>query len=183
MERSENGRPIPRANAFKAIFWGGLIAGILDGADAVVFLGWMSGVPPARVFQFIASGLLGTIAFRYGWTAVAVGVTCHFVIATGAAAVYYALTFRWPSLLRKPTLIGPVFGLGAFFFMHYLVVPLSATPKQPPLTLSTYVNLVLSHILFVGLPIALIASWYARPSLFGIPKAGRRSPTHGENPA
>lgn len=183
MDASEHVQPISRTNAIRAILWGGLIAGILDGADAVVFLANMRGVSTARLFQFIASGLLGKSAFLGGWTTVAVGVACHFVIATGAAAVYYAMTLRWPSLLRRPVLFGPVFGLGAFFFMHYVVVPLSRVPRQSAISSGTYVNLVLSHVLFVGLPIALVASRLARQSAASARRTDGRFATHEGHPA
>jgi len=43
-----------------------------------------------------------------------------------------------------------------FLFMHYLVVPLSATPKQGTATTADYLNLIFSHVFFVGIPIAFI---------------------------
>ena len=182
MKPADKNQLIQRGNVLKPIVWGGLVAGILDGADAIIFLGWMRGVLAARIFQFIASGLLGTSAFRSGWTSAAVGVICHFVIATGAAAFYQALVFRWPSILRKPALAGPVFGLGAFVFMHYLVVPLSRTPKGPEGSMGVCANLVLSHILFVGLPIALIASRSSR-LLSPAPEPVAPISTNEKNPA
>jgi hypothetical protein len=49
-----------------------------------------------------------------------------------------------------------------FFIMRYLVVPLSAAPKQGPATPGALLNLVFSHIFFVGIPIALIVARIAR---------------------
>ena len=80
-------------------------------------------------FQFIASGLLGPSAFRSGWSSASLGLVCHFVIAISAAAAYFVLTRMWPWLLRRPIFYGPVFGLGVFLFMHYVIVPLSAVPR------------------------------------------------------
>ncbi len=42
--------------------------------------------------------------------------------------------------------------------MQYVVVPLSATPKGRGLTLPALVNLLISHIFFVGIPITLVVS-------------------------
>jgi hypothetical protein len=150
-----------RNDALKVILWGGLLAGVLDGMDALVSV-WIRGIPIVRLFQFIASGLIGMRAFHGGWSTALLGGALHLGIATGAASVYCALSHRLPLLLRRPVLFGPIFGLGVFSFMHYLVVPLSAAPTQPPPTASSYLNLLFSHIFFVGLPIALIASRSAR---------------------
>ena len=153
--------PVPSATQhswppYKTILLAGLVAGILDGLDAVVYIGLIRGIPVRRVFQFIASGLLGTNSFRGGWTTVALGILLHFVIATGAAATFYALSTKLRWALQQPLLWGPVFGIGVFLFMHYLVVPLSAAPKQPPTPLAPLINLIFSHVFFVGIPIALI---------------------------
>ncbi|HEY1731623.1 MAG TPA: hypothetical protein VGG15_07730 [Terriglobales bacterium] len=42
--------------------------------------------------------------------------------------------------------------------MRYIVVALSATPRQPPAKLSSLANLVFSHIFLVGIPIAVMIS-------------------------
>jgi uncharacterized membrane protein YagU involved in acid resistance len=142
--------------ALQVILLAGLIAGFLDGMDAVVFIGWIRGIPVERVFQFIASGALGVAAFHGGWPAVALGVAFHFMIAISAAAVFYLLTRRWKWPLRAPILAGPIYGFGVFLFMHYVVVPLSAAPRQPPASAGAIANLIFSHVFFVGIPIALI---------------------------
>ena len=118
----------------------------------------MSGIPVIRVFQFIASGALGVRSFHGGGATAALGVFFHFVIATGAAAVFYALSVKLPMILRRPFLWGPMYGAGVFLFMHYVVVPLSAAPKQGPLSARGLANLLFSHIFFVGIPIALVDS-------------------------
>ena len=142
--------------ALRAILTAGLVAGLLDGLDAVVFIGWIRGVPVARIFQFIASGAVGLRAFHMGAAGVALGVFFHFVIATGAAAAFYVLSRKWTALLDKPFVWGPIYGFGVFLFMRYVVVSLSATPHQPPSKVSAILNLIFSHVFFVGIPIALI---------------------------
>jgi hypothetical protein len=134
----------------------GLLAGLLDGLDAALFIGWVRGVPVERVFQFIASGAIGVKAFQLGLAGAALGVLFHFVIAMSAAATFYLVTLRWKWPLRAPLIAGPIYGLGVFLFMHYVVVPLSAAPKQPPARISALANLIFSHIFFVGIPIALV---------------------------
>ncbi len=147
-----------RRRALPIIQRAGLLAGVLDGLDAGLFIGVARGIPPIRVFQFIASGLLGVRSFNGGWATAVLGVALHFLIAMSAAAVFYALSLKLPWLLHKPLLWGPVYGMGVFLFMHYVVVPLSAAPRQPPAGAANLLNLIFSHIFFVGIPIAWITS-------------------------
>ncbi len=150
---------VERPRALQAILVGGLLAGVFDGLDAVLFFGWTVGVSPGRIFQHIASGLVGPPSFRYGWYTILLGILLHFTIAFGAAAVYYSASIILPFLLRKPFLCGPVFGLGVYFFMYYVVVPLSLVAKRTrPMSYPELINEILVHALFVGLPIALAAS-------------------------
>jgi uncharacterized membrane protein YagU involved in acid resistance len=152
-----------RPKAFETILVGGLIAGILDGFDAVVYYGWASGVGPTRLFQHIASGLLGVKAFSGGWPTTFLGVACHFAIAIGAAAVFYAASLMIPFLAQKPWISGPVFGLCVFLVMHNIVVPLSAVaPRKTPMAGWELADQLFSHMFFVGLPIALMARRSAR---------------------
>jgi len=147
---------------FKTILVAGLIAGFLDGMDAVVYIAWMNGRSATRVFQFIASGALGVKSFQGGAATALLGAFFHFTIAIGAAAVFYVLSMKLP-MVRRPFIWGPVYGVGVFVFMHYVVVPLSAAPKQPPLSPAGLTNLLFSHIFFVGLPIALVTKKFSRP--------------------
>jgi len=134
------------------------VAGALDGTDAIVFSWLVLGVAPMTLFQYIASGVLGTKSFSGGWYAAALGIGLHFLVAVGAAGVYYAVSIHLSGLFRKPYVYGPAFGMAVYFFMHYLVIPLSAVPKRTISVSSLEVlNLVIAHTLFVGLPIALIA--------------------------
>jgi len=145
-------------SAFDTILVGGSIAGVLDGLDAVLFYGWSFGVPPALLFQNIASGLIGPQSFHGGWPTVVLGLACHFSIALGAAAVFYAASLGLPALFRKPFVFGPAFGIVAYLVMHYVVVPLSAIPKRTvPVTKLELADQLFSHMFFVGLPIALMA--------------------------
>jgi len=139
----------------KAILWGGLIAGVLDAIDGVVAFG-LKGLNPIQVLQYIASGLLGPSSFSGGLATAALGTVLHFVIALVAAAVY-VFASRWLTALKtKPVLFGLLFGAAVYFFMNYLVLPLSAVAHSP-FSLALFLNGVIGHSLFVGVPIA----WYA----------------------
>ena len=145
-------------SALATIARAGAVAGTLDGLDAAIVLGVIGGPGVKRVFQYIASGVLGPASFQGGWATAGLGVALHFTIATGAATTYYLLSRPLPVLVRKPALCGPIFGLGVFAFMRYVVVPLSAVPTVRPLTLPGLINQLIAHTVFVGLSIALIVA-------------------------
>jgi uncharacterized membrane protein YagU involved in acid resistance len=147
---------------FTTIVAAGLLAGVLDGLDAAIVIAAMNHVSPARIFQFIASGVLGVSAFHRGTAAALLGVLLHFTIAIGAAATFYLASTKLPMLLQRPLLWGPIYGIAVFLFMHYLVVPLSAAPKQPPDSAAALLNLVCSHVFFVGIPIAIVTGKSAK---------------------
>jgi hypothetical protein len=152
-----------RPRAMQTILGGGAIAGLLDGLDAVIFYRLAFAVPSARLFQSIASGLLGQESFRGGWLTVVLGIALQFFIAIGAAAFYYAVTLLIPARWRMPWITGPAFGVGLFLFMQHVVLPLSAVHKRTvPMSGMELLDQLLSHAFLVGLPIALMARRSAR---------------------
>ena len=157
-----------RPRALQTILLGGSIAGVLDGLDAVVFYRLAFAVPLTLLFQNIASGLLGPRSFRGGWLTVVLGIALHFLIAIGAAAVYYAASLLIPALYRIPWICGPAFGIGLFFLMQHVVLPLSAVHKRTvPMGLPELLDQLFSHAFFVGLPIG----WMALRSTRNHPKS------------
>jgi hypothetical protein len=148
---------------FETVVLGGLLAGVLDGLDAVVFYGLAMGIAPARLFQGISSGLLGGRSFQLGWRTVILGVGLQLFIAIGAAAVYFVAASRIPAMLRRPWVAGPIFGLGAYAFMYQVVLPISNVAKRThPMTLPDFLDELFAHTVLIGLTIALMASRSAR---------------------
>ena len=72
------------------------VAGTLDITDACVYYGVTKGVAPERIFQSVASGLLGKAAYAGGATTVALGLFLHFAIMAAMAAVYVLASRRLP---------------------------------------------------------------------------------------
>lgn len=138
-----------------AIALGSFAVALLDGLDAVVFFG-LQGVPPIRIFQAIASGLIGGEAFRGGLATAALGLLLHVFIAFVIVLVYYLASSRVPTLARRPFTWGPLYGVGAYLVMNFLVLPLSAG-GNPVYSVPVVVNGVLIHVFGVGLPAALAA--------------------------
>lgn len=154
---------LSRSQLLAAIVVGGLAAGALDIADALIFAA-TRGVMPDRVLKAIASGLLGREAFNGGLGIAALGLGLHFVIAFGAATVYALASLRLPMLVRRPWLYGPIFGIGVHLVMKHIVLPLSLYRGRTATTWLDWgvVNIYFAHIVCVGIPIALAARRAAR---------------------
>lgn len=155
-----------RDNAFKpraleTILYGGLVVGILDGLFALVFYGLIRGAQTLRIFQSVASGLLGKAAFEGGMKTFLLGLLLHFVVATCIAAVYYVASLKLPVLIRQPVMCGLIYGMLAYLGMNYVVIPLSAAGSGR-FSWSAFLPAFVGHAFLVGLPIALIAWRSAR---------------------
>ena len=145
----------PRLTPAHAIVFGGLTVGTLDLLDAIVFFG-LRGVPPIKVLQSIASGLLGRAAYHGGVPTAALGTLLHFGIALAIVATYQALSRRLPLLTRQAVLCGMLYGLAVYVVMNFVVVPLSPAVIGPPTT-PVLINGLLIHMFGVGLPSGLFA--------------------------
>lgn len=145
----------------QAILWGGLCAGTLDFLGACVSNA-SRGVTPLRIAHSIASGLLGAKAFQGGYKTAALGVVLHFVIALGAAAVFGLASHKLRFLTERPYLSGALYGIVVFWFMQLVVLPLSAIPFKQNFSWPVVATGLIVHVLCVGLPIALVARWYAK---------------------
>jgi uncharacterized membrane protein YagU involved in acid resistance len=154
-----NGRP----SALLTILGGGLIAGTLDALDAVVYYKFANDVAPYRIFQHIAGGILGPGTFNGGMKTAILGLFLHYLIAIGAAAVFYLACLRWRALYEKPWIFGPLFGVCVFLVMHFIVVPLSAIQHYHlSMPAGELADQLFTHMFFVGLSIALMASHSVR---------------------
>jgi hypothetical protein len=142
------------AGPVRAILLGTIAVGVFDALDALVFFG-MRGVKPLRVFQAVASGLLGKASFSGGLATSLLGVALHFFIAFGIVLTYFLASGKIEALTSHPVICGLAYGLAVYFFMNYVVIPLSAVNRSP-FSLPVFVNGVVGHMLLVGLPCALL---------------------------
>jgi hypothetical protein len=129
---------------------------------SAAFLTWApKGVRPGRLLQGIAGGLLGPGTFRGGWATSALGLAIHFLIAFTAAAVFYAASRKLPALLDHPWLAGIGYALVVYGFMYWVVMPLDRLRRSPVTVTSTMIAIV-THMICVGLPISLMVHRFAR---------------------
>jgi hypothetical protein len=137
-----------------AIFYGGLIAGILDVTDGVVAYYFIGGLNPIQVLQFIASGFYGAAAFQKRISGALVGLLAHFFIAFAVAAICVGATRFLPMSRRDAAMWGMIYGAAVFIILNLVVLPHTAVGKSR-FSLPLLLNGVLAHAFLVGLPIAL----------------------------
>ena len=143
--------------AIQAIVQGGLVAGALDATNGVVAYFLAFKMKPIQVLQYIASGLLGQAAFAGGLATAGVGLLVHFAIAFSVAAVFWFVSDRWPLLRERALAAGLVYGTGVYLVMNYVVLPFLSRVAPGWPTLPLFLNGVIGHALFVGLPVSLAA--------------------------
>src|SRR5262245_33443607 len=103
-----------------------LIVGTLDITYAILFSYYRSGPAPARVLQSVAAGWFGRdAAFAGGTATAAAGLGFHFLIAFTITAIFFLAARRLPWLTRNVFITGPLYGIGVYCVMNYVVIPLS----------------------------------------------------------
>ncbi|TWI02664.1 hypothetical protein IP90_01761 [Luteimonas cucumeris] len=141
---------------------GGTTLGSLDILFAFAF--WApQGVTLTRILQSIAAGLLGRPSYEGGIATAWLGAGLHYFIATMMVLACYLVARRFPGLLRRPLVFGPLYGLLLYGVMNFIVLPLSAagTPdfaNAAWVTSSIAMHAVFGWICFVFARRALAAS-------------------------
>ena len=141
----------------RAILTGGLLGGAGDILFAISFAG-IHGRTPVWLLQTVATGLLGQAAYDGGIPAALLGLAGHFTMSFLWATLFVALASRFPRLVSKPVLWGPVYGVLVFLAMRLVVLPASAFPYPVTFKLESAGPDLLSHMFLFGLPIALMTA-------------------------
>ena len=145
-------------DSLKRLVRAGLLTGITDGLFAVVLSVFAYGSTVARLWQGVASTLLGKEAFEGGATTALVGVLMHFGVAFGWSAVFIFLVLRSRRVRDVlaspygPAKVGALYGPFIWSVMSLVVIPL-LVHRPPTIGARWWIQLV-GHIPFVGIPIA-----------------------------
>lgn len=158
---SEQDSSTKNVNNYRAILFGGLLAGAMDLTAAFIVNAFKSG-NYVGMLQSIASGLLGADSFKGGATTALLGVLTHFAIAFIWAIIFFAASRKIKFLTAQPIIFGIVYGILVYVLMYYVIVPLSAAPFKMPRTLDSIALNIFIHIVCVGLPIALITRRFSK---------------------
>jgi hypothetical protein len=152
-----------RSQAFPAIGWAGLVAGVLD-INSAFILSYLKGGGPIGVLQGVAAGVVGReSAINGGLATAGLGLAIHFFIAFVVATVFYVASRRLVFLTRHPVISGLLYGVVVYGFMYWIVMPLAYPVVHP--SVSRDVTAVCVHMFLIGLPIAMIVRRYPRPQL------------------
>ena len=138
----------------------GLLSGVLDLTATSTLVRIQQGMPLKRLLQRIASAAFGPSAFEGGTKTATAGLFFHFLISLTAAFVYYVSSRKLAILIEHPLLCGVLFGAAVHVVMNRIVLPLSAVAI--PFSVKAFLTQLVIHILFVGLPIALVVAHFAR---------------------
>jgi hypothetical protein len=141
----------------RPIALGGMIIGIVQ----LIIQEWivfslLQGNPFISVLQYIASAVLGTAAFAGGIATALLGVLLHFFVSVVIAGVFILSADRIPFLRRYAIVGALLYGFGVFIVMNLIVLPLSAAPPLPAPTVLQLIELIIDHVLVIGLPLGIL---------------------------
>ena len=149
--------PSIRRSPWRQVVAGGLVLGTLDLLFACTFWGVLRDVAPVRILQSIAAGVQGTAAFEGGAGSAALGLLCHYFIATMMVLAYTIAGSRLRVLVAQPLRYGLLYGLLLYAVMTWIVVPLSNAPQPTKIYLPWIVASIIVHAV-----LGVICAWSAR---------------------
>ena len=145
-----------RMGPARGIVYGGGLVGLFDFGYAT-----LRAVARGRAWfvpwQGVASALLGADAFAGGGWVIALGIVCHFIVASCIVAAYVGASRLIPLMTRRAVPLGMAYGVWVFFMMNWVVIPLTRIGRVPAFTPSALGSALLVHVFLVGLPAALVA--------------------------
>jgi len=143
-----------------AILVTGLIAGVLDGAAAVLVYLIRGGKTPERIFNFIASGVFGPAAMTGGTPMVFAGIGFHLIIAMGWTFLYFMAARQFEVLRRHFIGAAVVYGVFVWIMMNMVVLPLSRVQMGGPPTWNSILIGATVLVVCIGFPVAVGARRY-----------------------
>jgi len=154
MESRYSGKAISRAIIIATV-----IAGTLDILSAFVYAIMANGTP-LGVLSGIGSAIVDREAFANPYMLPAIGLALHFGIMLVMATVYLLAASYIPLINRLPLLSAIGYGLVLWGVMYWVVLPQrwpTMFPVDPRLDPTGFAEDLFSHIVLVGIPIALVA--------------------------
>jgi hypothetical protein len=145
--------PLPLSLLLRA--W--LLTAVIDGLFSSVLSAVFYGSTVARLWQGVASVLLGPGALQGGARTVIIGLVMHLCVAFTWSTIFFLLVRRsaWIRALLSgrdgPVKVAAVYGPFIWLVMSGVVIPLF-TQRPPSITYRWWIQLV-GHVPFVALPI------------------------------
>jgi len=140
-----------------------VISGVIIGALHLFFQAWIVFILILKLApsfmvgaQFIASGVLGDAAYAGGFATALLGVILEVLMTIIIAGIFIFSADRIP-LLRKNVIVGSLlYGFGVFIVMNFIVLPLSAATVSAPPPIGLLIEIIVEHMLLIGLPLGII---------------------------
>jgi hypothetical protein len=154
--------PLNSRDALSRLFRAGLMTTIIDGLFSSVLSVAAYDSTFSRLFQGVASTLIGSSAFSGGARTTALGVLMHCGVAFGWSAIFVfgvMRSARIRSVLASrygALKVASVYGPAIWLVMSLLIIPL-LLHRPPTISIRWWVQL-LGHFPFVGMPIVVSAS-------------------------
>jgi hypothetical protein len=143
-----------RFSPVAAILLAGVVAGTIDiGAACLI-----NGLGPIVICQAIASGALGKASFHGGLNSAGVGLVLQWTMSIIIAAIYIAAAQMLPMLRRAWLAFGLLYGVGIYFVMNLIVVPLSRAGGKG----YHFVPVKFAEDMVAMLLFGTIVAWFAR---------------------
>ena len=141
----------------------GLLTAVTDGLFSSVLAVVFYNSTVQRLFQGVASTVLGPDALKGGWPTALVGIGMHVAVAFGWSAVFLLLVMRIGRV--RETLasrygvvkVAAVYGPFVWMVMSFAVIPV-LLHRPPSVGFRWWVQFV-GHFPFVGLPIVAMSAW------------------------
>jgi hypothetical protein len=157
---------LPRTTTDAAsILKAGATVAILDGSFVVILYVWILHLTTAsRIFQGIASRLIGKAALDGGAPTALLGVLLHFTVAYCWTIAFYIALRTFPALreftatTRGKIITGVLFGATVWLVMNFGIVPLFGGKSVAPRHWQFSTQLVW-HMIAVGPPIVAIVRY------------------------
>lgn len=149
--------PLTARAARSRLLRAGLLTALIDGTFSSVLSVAAYHSTVERLFQGVASTLLGPAAFDGGTRTALIGVSMHFGVAFGWSTIFLILFTRFARIRgalqnRYGVLkVAAVYGPCIWLVMSLIVIP-QLLHRPPTITIRWWIQLV-GHFPFVGLPI------------------------------
>ena len=140
----------------------GLLTALVDGTFSSCLAAFFYGSTVTRLFQGVASTLLGPRAREGGTHTAAIGVLMHVGVAFGWSAVFQFIVMRFGWIRRQletplgVVKVAAVYGPCIWLVMSLVVIP-TLTHRPPTITYRWWIQLI-GHFPFVGLPIVFAST-------------------------
>jgi hypothetical protein len=157
----------PTSDRLVRLLRAGLLTALTDGLFSSLLNVYAYHSTVSRLWQGVASVLLGAEALNGGARTVAIGLVMHVAVAFTWSAVFLLVVVRWPWIRRLldsaygVAKVAALYGPLVWMVMSLAVIPL-LVHRPPTIGLRWWVQFF-GHIPFVGLPI-VAATGRPRPA-------------------